>query len=81
MCAKGVVNANIYAKEIKIIINDDKLQTLGISFSIPIGVTTIGGGVQRAPKCWQPRHCAGSELARKYKMGLGPILEMESPPG
>ena len=48
---KGVVNANIYAKEIKRIIKDDKLQTLGISFSIPSGVATVGGGVQRAPKC------------------------------
>ena len=27
----------------------------------------VRGGVQRAAKCWQPRHCAGSELARKYK--------------
>ena len=53
------------------IIKDDKLQTLEISFSIPSGVTTIGGGVQRTPKCWQPRHCAGSRLSRKYKDGLG----------
>ena len=42
---KSVVNANIYAKENKRIIKDDKLQTLGISFSIPSGVTTVGGGV------------------------------------
>ena len=39
---KGVVNANIYAKEI---IKDDKLQTLGISFSIPSGVAIVGDGV------------------------------------
>ena len=65
----------------KRIIKDDKLQTLGISFSIPSGVATIGGGVQRAPKCWQPRHYAGSGLARKYKDGIGAISEMESPPG
>ena len=55
----------------KRIIKDYKLQTLGIIFSIPSGVATIGGGVQRAPKCWQPRHCVGSRLAMKYKMGLG----------
>ena len=29
----------------KRIIKDDKLQTLGISFSIPSGVATVGGGV------------------------------------
>ena len=46
---KGVVNANI-CKGNKRIIKDDKLQTLGISFSIPSGVTTVGGGVRRAPK-------------------------------
>ena len=44
---------------------------LGINFSIPSGVATVGSGVQCAPKCWQPRHCAGSGLARKYKDGLG----------
>ena len=50
MCAKGVVNANIY-KGNKRIIKDDKLQTLGISFSIPSGVATVGGGgVTRVPK-------------------------------
>ena len=48
---KGVVNANIYAKDIKRIIKDDKLQILGISFSIPSGVATVGGRVYaRAPK-------------------------------
>ena len=41
---EGVVDANI-CKENKRIIKDDKLQTLGISFSIPSGVTTVGGGV------------------------------------
>ena len=47
---KGAVNANIYAKETKDI-KDDKLQILGISFSIPSGVATIGGGgVTCAPK-------------------------------
>ena len=42
-------------------------------------MVTEGGGVRRALKysatttlCW---------LTRKYKMGLRPILEMESPPG
>ena len=54
----------------KIIIKDDKLQTLGISFSIPNGVATIGGGVHRARKCWRPQYCAGSGPARKYKDGL-----------
>ena len=54
----------------KTIIKNDKLQTLAISFSILSGVATVGGGVQRAPKCWQPRHCAGSRLAMKYKNGL-----------
>ena len=34
-------------KENDRIIKDDKLQTLGISFSIPSGVATVGGGVQR----------------------------------
>ena len=43
---KGVMNANIYAKEIKKIIKENKLQTLGISFFIPSEVTTIGGGVR-----------------------------------
>ena len=33
------------------------------------------------PSIWQPWHCEGSRPARKYKMGLGPISEMESPPG
>ena len=50
MCAKSVVNANI-CKGNKRIIKDDNLQTLGISFSIPSGVATVGGGVRRAPKC------------------------------
>ena len=57
----------------KIIIKDDKLQTLGISFSIPSGVATVGGGVlKRArPSIRRPRYCAGLRLARKYKDGLG----------
>ena len=41
---EGVVNANI-CKGNKRIIKDDKSQTLGISFSIPSGVATVGGGV------------------------------------
>ena len=41
---KGAVNANI-CKENKRIIKDNKLQTLEISFSIPNGVATVGGGV------------------------------------
>ena len=66
----------------KRIIKDDKLQTLEISFSIPSGVATVGGGGSGArPSIRQSRHCAGSGLARKYKMGLRPISEMESPPG
>ena len=44
--------------------------------------TTVGGRVPRTrPSIQRPWHCAGSKLARKYKMGLGPISEMESPPG
>ena len=46
-------------------------KTLGISFSIPSGVTTVGGGVQRVPKCWWAQHCASSEPARKYENELG----------
>ena len=71
MC-KDVVNANIYAKKIKRIIKDDKLQTLGISFSIPSGVATVGGGgfKHARPSIRRPRNCAGSGLARKYKNGL-----------
>ena len=30
------------------------------------------------PSVWRPLYCAGSGPTRKYKMGLGPILEMES---
>ena len=60
-------------KENKRILKDDKLQTLGISFSIPSGVATVGGGgFKRArPSIRRPRNCAGSGLARKYKDGLG----------
>ena len=80
---KGVVNANIYAKENKRIIKDDKLQTLGISFSIPSGVATVGGGGL----------CARAQVFRDHgtvwaqgslgntMMGLRPISEMDSPPG
>ena len=39
---------------------------MGFFIKIP-----VGGGVQRAPKCWQPRHCAGSRPTRKYDIGLG----------
>ena len=43
---------------------------------------SVGGGGSRARLSIQrPRHCAGSGLARKYKMDLRPISEMESPPG
>ena len=48
----------------------------------PNGVATVGGGVPRArPSIRLPRHYTGSGLARKYKMGLRPISDMESPPG
>ena len=62
----------IYCKGNKRIIKDDKLQTLGISFSIPSGVATVGGGgfMRARPSIRRPRHCAGSGLARKYKDGL-----------
>ena len=46
-------------------------KTLKISFSIPNGVATVDGGVQRAPKCWQPQYCASLGPTRKYKNGLG----------
>ena len=80
-CVQRCSECRYICKGNKIIIKDNKFQTLGISFSIPSGVATVGGGVQRAPKYWKPLHCAGSGLAKKYKIGLGPILEMESPPG
>ena len=50
MCKRYSECKNI-CKGNKRIIKDDKLQTLGISFSIPSGVATIGGGVRCAPKC------------------------------
>ena len=55
-------------------------KTLGISFSIPSGVAIVGGGVQSAPKCWQPRYCTGLGPVRKYNIGFKPKSEMESPP-
>ena len=59
-------------KENKRIIKDDKLQTLGISFSIPSGVATVGGGgfMRARPSIRRPRHFAGSGLAKKYNDGL-----------
>ena len=48
---KWCIECKYICKENKRIIKDDKLQTLGISFSIPSGVATVGGGVHRAPKC------------------------------
>ena len=47
MCnvCKGYSECKYIYKENKRLIKDDKLQTLGISFSIPSGVTIIGGGV------------------------------------
>ena len=50
-CVQRCSECEYKCKENKRIIKDDKLQTLGISFSIPSGVATVGGGVQRAPKC------------------------------
>ena len=75
-CVQRCSECKNICKGNKKIIKDDKLQTLGISLSIPSGVATVGGGVGHARKCWQPRHCAGLRLATKYKIGLGPILEM-----
>ena len=37
-------------------------------------------GSRARPSIGRPRHCTGSGLARKYKVGLRPISEMESPP-
>ena len=67
----------------KRIIEDDKLQTLGISFSIPSGVATVGGGGFNARAQVFGDH--GTVRAQgslgNTMMGLGPISEMESPPG
>ena len=51
MCAKKCSECKYICKGNKRIIKDDKLQTLGISFSIPSGVVTVGGGgFTHAPK-------------------------------
>ena len=81
MC-KGVVNANIYiCKGNKRIIKDDKLQTLGISFSIPSGVATVGGDVSACAQVFGNHDTMRAQGSLVYtKMGLRPISEMESPP-
>ena len=38
-------------------------------------------GFSAHPSIRRPRHCAGSGLIRKYKVGSRPISEMQSPPG
>ena len=50
-CVQRCSECKYICKGNKRIIKDDKLQTLGISFSIPSGVATVGGGVPRSPKC------------------------------
>ena len=66
----------------KRIIKDDKLQTLGISFSIPSGVTTIGGGVSARAQVYGDHDTVWDQGSLENTMiGLGPISEMESPPG
>ena len=54
----------------KRIIKDDKLQTLGISFSIPSGVATVGGGVRRAPKCLATTVLCGLKTRQEIQNGL-----------
>ena len=71
-CVQRCSECRYICKGNKRIIKDDKLQILGISFSIPNGVATIGSGETMCahPSIRRPRHCAGSGLARKYKNGL-----------
>ena len=66
----------------KRIIKDDKLQTLGISFSIPSGVATVGGGVSARAQVFGDHGTVRAQGSlENIMMGLGPISEMESPPG
>ena len=66
----------------KRIIKDDKLQTLGISFSIPSGVATVGGGVRAHTQVFGDHGTVRAQGSLgNTMMGLGPISEMESPPG
>ena len=59
-------------KENKRIIKDDKLQTLGISFSIPSGVAIVGGGVYAsAPKYSATTALGGLRARYKIQNGLG----------
>ena len=44
-CVQRCSECEYICKGNKRIINDDKLQTLGISFFIPSGVVTVGGRV------------------------------------
>ena len=67
----------------KRVIKDDKLQTLGISFSIPSWIVTVGGGVfyTRAQVFGDHGTVRAQDSLGNTIMGLGPISEMESPPG
>ena len=82
MC-KGCSEYKYICKENKRIIKDDKLQTLGISFSIPSAVATIGGRglCARAQVFGDHGTVRAQGSLENTMMGLGPISKMDFPPG
>ena len=82
-CVQRCSECRYICKGNKRIIKDDKLQTLGISFSIPSGVATVGGwGVSTRAQVFGDHGTVRAQGSLENTMiGLGPISEMESPPG
>ena len=61
-------------KENKRIIKDDKLQTLGISFSIPNGVATVGGGVRARAQVFGDHDTVWAQGSLGNTKGLGDYI-------